>query len=84
MCKGLVCSGIVGFGEHLRTLEGYHQHRLFHYVGFHVEERFKFSDHNPSSDMYITEIKQARRRSARRKREEMDSFLLTRPYRRVE
>lgn len=79
MYKGLVCSGIVGFGD-----QGYHQHRLFHFVGFHVEERFKFSDHNPSSDMSMTVIKQARRGSARRKKEERDSFLLTRPYRRVE
>ena len=40
LAEGLVCSGIAGFGEHLRALEGCHQHRLFHYGGFHVEECF--------------------------------------------
>ena len=71
MYKGFVCSEIIGFGEHLRALEGYHQHCLFHYGGFHVEERFKFLWPQSQQRHVYDVIKRERRWRARRKRVEM-------------
>lgn len=58
-----------GFGEHLRSVEGYHHNPRYQGGGFPVVEHFNHPDHNKISDMRVSVASQVNGGSTRRKRE---------------
>ena len=59
------------FGEHLRSVEGYHKYPRYQNGGFPVAEHFSQGSHNSISDMSVSVIKSVAGTAAKRRREEM-------------
>ena len=64
------------FGEHLRSVEGYHKYPRYQNSGFPVAEHFSQGSHNSISDMSVSMIKSVAGMAAKRRREEMRTIFI--------